>query len=338
MDASSEIVATTTAGSRPEGTAPELSQGNHLAAPNVNLVTINNAIECSVPNDLVCAEADPCTLDRGVAILPAMAEQTNFHPAPARFEDLPALLASALTSAIVSDSLDSVGFRSQVMAPEIAPLTTGSRVIGRARTIQFAPTETDPDDPYDAAMAFIDGLEPGSVAVIATGGDARTAYWGELFSASAKGHGAAGAICDGPSATWPRSAPLGFDVFAPGSRPIDFRGRMLRRLDGRDRPLRRRPRRPGDLVVADDDGVVVVPGTPWRPRCSPAPSRARPRSAPSWRSCSTAPACARCGNGGTSCERRGSVRSPAAAARRGRQRPDRDRRDRGRASGSWSRG
>lgn len=188
-----------------------------------------------------------------------MAEQTNFQSLPDRFEDLSPQLASALTSAIVSDSLDSLGFRAQVMHSEIVPLVTGSRALGRARTIQFAPTETDPDDPYGAAMGFIDGLAGGSVAVIAAGADARTAYWGELFSAAAKGHGAAGAVCDGPVRDVAKIRALGFDVFAPGSRPVDFRGRM--RVVATNEVVRCGGVlvAPGDLVVADDDGIVVVP-------------------------------------------------------------------------------
>ena len=188
-----------------------------------------------------------------------MAEQTNFQSLPDRFEDLSPQLASALTSAIVSDSLDSLGFRAQVMHSEIVPLVTGSCALGRARTIQFAPTETDPDDPYDAAMGFIDGLAGGSVAVIAAGADARTAYWGELFSAAAKGHGAAGAVCDGPVRDVAKIRALGFDVFAPGSRPVDFRGRM--RVVATNEVVRCGGVlvAPGDLVVADDDGIVVVP-------------------------------------------------------------------------------
>jgi 4-hydroxy-4-methyl-2-oxoglutarate aldolase len=188
-----------------------------------------------------------------------MLEQTNFQPAPARFEDLPAQLASALTSAIVSDSLDSLGIRSQVMTPEIGPLVLGSRVVGRAHTIQYAPTETDPNDPYGDAMGFIDGLDGGSVAVIATGADARTAYWGELFSAAAKGHGAVGAVCDGPVRDVAKIRSVGFDVFAPGSRPVDFRGRMRVVSTGETVRCGGVLVAPGDLVLADDDGVVVVP-------------------------------------------------------------------------------
>jgi 4-hydroxy-4-methyl-2-oxoglutarate aldolase len=188
-----------------------------------------------------------------------MGEQTNFQSAAARFEDLPPDHASALTSAIISDSLDSLGIRTQVLAWEIAPIGTGSRAAGRARTIQFAPTETDPEDPYGAAMDFIDGLVPGSVAVIATGADARTAYWGELFSAAAKGHGAVGAVCDGPVRDVAKIRAVGLAVFAPGSRPVDFRGRM--RVVSAGEPVRCGGVlvAPGDLVVADDDGVVVVP-------------------------------------------------------------------------------
>jgi regulator of RNase E activity RraA len=188
-----------------------------------------------------------------------MGEQTNVQSGRARFEDLPVELAAALTTAILSDSLDALGFRNQVMACGIGSLEGGSRVAGRASTIQFAPTETDQPDPYGAAMGFIDSLGAGSVALIATGGDQRTAYWGELFSAAAKGHGAAGAICDGPVRDVAKIRAVGFDVFAAGSRPVDFRARMQVVSTGETVRCGGVLVAPGDLVVGDDDGVVVVP-------------------------------------------------------------------------------
>ena len=189
-----------------------------------------------------------------------MVEQTNVQGLPFLFEDLPPEIGAILTSAIVSDSCDSIGARSQVMAAGIASVRPGARVVGRARTLQFAPSEVDPPDPYGDAMAFIDSLRPGTVAVIATGSDARTAYWGELFSASAKGHGAAGAICDGPVRDVSKIRAVGFDVFAPASRPIDFRGRMRVVASGETVRCGGVLVAPGDLVLADDDGVVVIPG------------------------------------------------------------------------------
>jgi regulator of RNase E activity RraA len=188
-----------------------------------------------------------------------MAEQTNFQSAQGRFEDLPTGLVAVLTAAILSDSLDSLGVRTQVMTADIRPIVAGRRVVGRARTIGFAPTESDAEDPYGSAMAFIDGLDAGSVAVIAANGDGRTAYWGELFSAAAKGHGAVGAICDGPVRDVPRIRAVGFDVFAAGSRPIDFRARMRVIATGEAVRCGGVLVAPGDLVLGDDDGVVVVP-------------------------------------------------------------------------------
>jgi regulator of RNase E activity RraA len=188
-----------------------------------------------------------------------MSEQTNVHGADLRFEGLPADIQGLLTAAILSDSLDASGVRGQVMVASITALQPGARVAGRARTVQFAPTETDPDDPYGAAMDFIDGLSPGTVPVIATGEDERTAYWGELFSAAAKGHGAVGTVCDGPVRDVPKVRALRYDVFARASRPLDFRGRM--RIVSAGEPVCCGGVRvaPDDLVFADEDGVVVVP-------------------------------------------------------------------------------
>jgi 4-hydroxy-4-methyl-2-oxoglutarate aldolase len=188
-----------------------------------------------------------------------MAEQTSAHVGSIRFEDLSADVVLALTAPILSDSLDALGARQQVMVREVLPLVAGSRVVGRARCVQFAPTAADSDDPYGRAMDFIDALTPGSVAVIATGSDPRTAYWGELFSAAAMGHGAAGAICDGPVRDSPKVRQLGFPVFACGTRPIDFRARMRIVAVGEPVHCGGVLVAQGDLVLADDDGVVIVP-------------------------------------------------------------------------------
>lgn len=233
---------------------------------HVNVVTINTlggndiTSAATVPHQLALTLLrSRYALGRGVAILPHMTEQTNVQPLSMLFEDLTPEIAALLSTAILSDSCDSVGVRNQVMTAGIGAVRPGARVAGRARTVEFAPSETDFGDPYGDAMAFIDSLEPSSVAVIATGPDARTAYWGELFSASAKGHGAVGAVCDGPVRDVSKILAVGFDVFAPASRPIDFRGRMRVVAAGGTVRCGGVLVAPGDLVLADDDGVVVVP-------------------------------------------------------------------------------
>ena len=103
-----------------------------------------------------------------------------------------------LSTAILSDSCDVVGLRHQVLRERLAPVVPGSRAIGRARTVRFAPAlEDDPDDPYRDAIDFIDGIGAGEFVVIATAESNDSGFWGELFSAAALGHHASGVITDG---------------------------------------------------------------------------------------------------------------------------------------------
>ncbi len=188
-----------------------------------------------------------------------MTEQTHVHDPELRYEDVPGEVAARLTAAMVSDSLDAAGVRGQVMSARIGPVTSGSRAVGRAHTVCFEPSAADSDDPYAAAMEFIDTLGPGTFAVVATGEDERTAYWGELFSASAKGHGAVGTVCDGPVRDVAKVRTVGYDLWAPSFRPLDYRARM--HVVSMAEPVRCGgvPVAPGDLVFGDEDGVVVVP-------------------------------------------------------------------------------
>ena len=164
-----------------------------------------------------------------------------------------------VTGAQLADALDSIGHRDQVLAGRFVPLTLASRAVGRAATLEFGPTDEDQDEPYGAAVAFIDALEAGSMVVIVTGESACSAFWGELFSCAAIGRGATGVVCDSYIRDTPKIARLGFPAFARGARPIDYRARM--EIVGSDRPVTCAGVRvqPGELVLADADGVVVVP-------------------------------------------------------------------------------
>jgi regulator of RNase E activity RraA len=165
-----------------------------------------------------------------------------------------------LTTALLSDSCDAAGLRHQVLEERLAPLVPGTRVIGRARTLRFAPSLVDDaDDPYGDAIDAIDDIGAGEIVVIATDRSNDSAFWGELFSAAARGAGAAGVITDGNLRDTDRIASLGFPAFSRSRRPIDFRARL--RIVDVDVPVVLGGVRiePGDLVTADDDGIVVVP-------------------------------------------------------------------------------
>jgi len=165
-----------------------------------------------------------------------------------------------LTTAIVSDALDEAGFRHQVLERRLAPLVPGSRVFGRAATVRFVPDERDvPADPYAAAIDFVDSLEPGQVVVIATEEANASAVWGELFSTAAIGAGAVGVLTDGALRDTARIAALGFPAFSRSRRPIDYRRRLaIAQTRGTVR-IGGVPITHADLVIADDDGAVVIP-------------------------------------------------------------------------------
>lgn len=177
----------------------------------------------------------------------------------------PAAGDERLTAAIVSDSLDAAGLRNQVLERRLAPLLPGSRAMGRAATIRFEPVDRreraalDSADPYRSSIDFIDSLQAGQLVVIATGESNASAVWGELFSAAALGSGVRGVVTDGNLRDTEHVATLGFPAFSLSRRPIDYRARMCVAEAGRPVTLCGVLVSPGDLVVADDDGVVVVP-------------------------------------------------------------------------------
>lgn len=165
-----------------------------------------------------------------------------------------------LTSAMISDALDQCGLRSQVLQSRLIPVLAGSRAFGRAATARFVPSSVDrPEDPYGRAIDFLSGLQRGELAVIATEESNESAFWGELFSAAAMGAGVVGVVTDGNLRDTGKIAGLRFAAFSRSHRPIDYRLRMDI-ADTRETVMIGGVQiSNGDLVIADDDGVVVVP-------------------------------------------------------------------------------
>ncbi len=167
---------------------------------------------------------------------------------------------SRVRTSMVSDSLDIIGIRNNVLNTSVRALRPHMRAVGIAATIRFEPSdEFDPKDPYGQAIDFLDSLQPGELAVVATGGQSRSAFWGELFSAAAKGRGATGVICDGPIRDTEAIAALDFNVFLTSMRPIDYKGRMRVAATRTTVICAGVEINSGDAVIADADGVVVVP-------------------------------------------------------------------------------
>jgi 4-hydroxy-4-methyl-2-oxoglutarate aldolase len=161
--------------------------------------------------------------------------------------------------ASVADAVDKVCGKRGYMHSSIKPRINDKRVVGPAATVLEA--ATDEFLPPQHALDLIDEAPKGSVICISiAGGDSEVAVWGGLMTAGAFANGHAGAILDGGVRDIPEiRRDYDFPVFArsvsPGTTlgryktvasqvPVDIGGVIVH---------------PGDLIVADIDGVVVVP-------------------------------------------------------------------------------
>ena len=165
----------------------------------------------------------------------------------------------ALSVALAADALDSLGARRQVMDASIRPLQAGYRLVGWARTIEVRATEVIRDQPYTGEMAALAAVMPGEVLVYHVGTAVAAALFGELFGLAARAQGARGAVLDGPVRDVRQLREQAFPVFANGVSPYDTRGRAEVVAHGVPIVCGGVDVVAGDLIVADDDGVIVVP-------------------------------------------------------------------------------
>jgi regulator of RNase E activity RraA len=164
-----------------------------------------------------------------------------------------------VTTAALTDVLDERGAREQTLPPSIRPLVPGTRLAGQAFTVAGEPAAIeDWDATIRKTLAMLGAVPAGHVACYSTGMD-HAAHFGELSATSLQARGAAGCVIDGGCRDTRFIVATGYPVFTRFVTPEDSTWRWQVTATQVPITIGRVVVEPGDWVVGDDDGVVVVP-------------------------------------------------------------------------------
>ena len=164
-----------------------------------------------------------------------------------------------LYPAVLSDCLDKLGYRQQVMDPRIRPLYPEAVVAGFAATVHCVEVDAlpaDPDEYYKGELQAVDALREGDVMVVST---CAGSYWGELLATASRYRGAVGIVADAYTRDTQMLIEMKFPTFVSGISACDSLGRIEVNQVGVPIECGGVTVKPDDLLLADHDGVVVVP-------------------------------------------------------------------------------
>ncbi|WP_433323183.1 RraA family protein [Spirillospora sp. CA-294931] len=166
-------------------------------------------------------------------------------------------LATDLSTASVSDALDSLGLPGSLHG--IGALRQGQRTVGPVFTVTYEPV----DETGGTVGDFLDDVPTGAVILIDNAGRTDCTVWGGIMSQTAHERGIAGTVINGACRDVAIATAAGY--------PIWSASRFMR--TGKDRVRVAAVQtpvtidgvliRPDDILVADDDGAVVVPAAHW---------------------------------------------------------------------------
>jgi len=170
-----------------------------------------------------------------------------------------------LSVALICDALDASGFRHQ--SPRLpfrnqtanVSATNGSMMIGYCKTTLWADMAFSDPQPYELELKAIDSCEREDVIVCSAAGSLRSGIWGELLSTAARNQGCVGVLVDGAVRDIAKMRSMAFTAYSLGVSPYDSKDRQ--RVIDFDVTIEIGgvTVSPGDLVAADEDGVVFVP-------------------------------------------------------------------------------
>jgi regulator of RNase E activity RraA len=172
--------------------------------------------------------------------------------------ELFALIARELYTPVAGDVLDTLGYEHQFLPQPIQPMREAMVVVGRAMPVLMIDVYGPQAEPFGKLTQALDQIQPGEI-YLASGGDMRCAYWGEILTATAKKRGGVGAVINGYHRDTPKVLEQNWPVFS--------RGRFAQDSGVRTKVIAYRVPievggvrvEPGDLVFGDLDGVLIIP-------------------------------------------------------------------------------
>ena len=161
---------------------------------------------------------------------------------------------SELPTATISDALDRLGITGQVLG--LAPLDPKFRLAGRAFTLRYRPTGlVERGNVGD----YIDDVPPGEIVVLDNAGRLDCTVWGDILTAVSHRRGVGGTVIHGVCRDVQRALDLNYPIFSRGRYMRTGKDRVEVESLGQPVSLGEIQVRPGDILVGDADGLLVVP-------------------------------------------------------------------------------
>lgn len=168
------------------------------------------------------------------------------------------LVKEELYTPVVGDILDQMGLYHQFLPQAVRPLREDMKLAGYAMPVLMIDVYGEQKKPFGRLTEALDSIQKDEI-YLASGGEMRCAYWGELLTATARMRSGAGAVING----WHRDTPQILEQ----DWPIFSRGCYAQDSSVRTQVVDYRCTievggvcvEPGDMVFGDVDGVLVVP-------------------------------------------------------------------------------
>lgn len=162
-----------------------------------------------------------------------------------------------LSTTNVSDAEDALGVKGATYG--IRPMREAwGKVVGRAVTVKMA-AAGEVKNEHHLGMTAISLAEPGDIIIIDNGGRLDTSCWGGILANSAKAKGVGAVIVDGATRDLDDCIEINFPVYARGTVVWTARGRIMEQSTNEMISFGGVQVRPGDVVMGDRSGVVIVP-------------------------------------------------------------------------------
>jgi 4-hydroxy-4-methyl-2-oxoglutarate aldolase len=161
---------------------------------------------------------------------------------------------TGLGTSALSDALDRLGLGGQTLG--LRPAGSSTRIWGPAFTVRMAPAAHSPGSVGD----YIDDVPPGAVVVIDNAGRLDATVWGDILTTTAGLRGIGGTVINGVCRDSWVLTEQEYPLFSLGVHMHTGKDRVQMEATGEPVSLGGARVEPGDLVVGDRDGVLVIAG------------------------------------------------------------------------------